>query len=74
MKWVSRVRKAIIAALISESGVLASMGVDYDNPQWWLATVLIPFVSAFVTYWTPNKPGTLTRAATLRPVEDSNGE
>lgn len=74
MKWVNRIRKAIWAGIVAEGGVLSTMGIDYDNPQWWLATVLIPLFSTFVAYWTPNQPGTLTKPATVPRVEASNGE
>lgn len=56
-----RIRKAVAAAVLAEGGVLSTVGVDYDNGQWWLQAVLIPFATGFVTYWTKNEPGTLLR-------------
>ncbi len=55
MKTVRRIRKAIVTGLVGEGGVFATLGFDYDNPQFWIASVVVPFVTGFLAYLIPNE-------------------
>jgi hypothetical protein len=60
LQTLRRIRKAIWAGLVGEGGVFAALGFEVNNPAWWIAAIVVPFFTAFIAYWIPNEPGSLT--------------
>lgn len=76
---LKRIRKAVIAGLVSGLGALGIDVSQLGELEYW-QPIALAVITGFITYWSKaNEPGTLTRrpvSGTSRytPLEDSDDE